>query len=98
MPIKPKAKKQLYSLQTKQSGQWSSNQDKFYHSSRWRKLRLQVLTANPLCINCLNQKKTTLATVCDHIKPVRLGGETWNIENLQGLCEACHNTKSAKER
>jgi 5-methylcytosine-specific restriction protein A len=34
----------------------------------------------------------------DHIKPIRLGGEMYDIENLQSLCKSCHGRKSAKER
>jgi hypothetical protein len=26
------------------------------------------------------------STVADHITPVRLGGDFWDINNLQGLC------------
>jgi 5-methylcytosine-specific restriction enzyme A len=37
------------------------------------------------------------STVADHITPVRLGGDFWDINNLQGLCASCHNSKSAKE-
>jgi 5-methylcytosine-specific restriction protein A len=97
MPIKPKAIKPLYNLPKKQSGQWSSNQDKFYHSTKWRKLRKQVLTINPLCVYCQKENKPTIATIADHITPVRLGGEVWELNNLQSLCESCHNKKSAKE-
>lgn len=97
MPTKPTSKKPLYSLNKKVSGQWSSNQDKFYHSQKWRKIRELVLKTNPLCTHCYMQDKYTLATVADHIKPVRQGGEVWELSNLQGLCEACHNSKSSKE-
>jgi 5-methylcytosine-specific restriction protein A len=97
MPTKPKANKPLYNLPKKQSEQWSSNQDKFYYSTKWRKLRKQVLTINPLCVYCQKENKPTIATIADHITPVRLGGEIWDLNNLQGLCESCHNKKSAKE-
>ena len=97
MPVKPASKKPLYNIATKPGGQWSSNNDKFYHSTKWRMLRLQVLTKNPLCITCAKANIVTLAKVADHIIPVRLGGEKWNISNLQGLCESCHNVKSSKE-
>jgi 5-methylcytosine-specific restriction protein A len=39
-----------------------------------------------------------LATVVDHIQPVRLGGEFWDRDNWQPMCASCHNAKSAKER
>ena len=97
MPTKPKSKKSLYNLKANKSGQWSKNSDKFYHSSKWRKLRIQVLIKNPMCVHCQRNGDVTLATVADHIKPVSQGGEIWSINNLQGLCESCHNTKSSKE-
>ncbi len=97
MPIKPKANKPLYNIVVKPNGQWSSNSDTFYHTQRWRKLRQLVLKSNPLCVECTKHKRITIATVADHIQPVRLGGETWDINNLQGLCESCHNIKSSKE-
>ena len=65
-----------------------------YNCAAWRKLRLQVLREYPICNNC----KRLTSTVADHITPVRLGGEFWDINNLQGLCASCHNSKSAKER
>lgn len=65
-----------------------------YNSTAWRKLRLQVLREYPICNNC----KRLPSTVADHITPVRLGGDFWDINNLQGLCASCHNSKSAKER
>ena len=65
-----------------------------YNSVAWRKLRLQVLRLQPICNDC----KRAPSTVADHITPVRLGGNFWDIDNLQGLCAPCHNSKSAKER
>ena len=65
-----------------------------YNSTAWRKLRLQLLRAQPVCVLC----RRAPSVVADHIKPVRLGGEFWDINNLQGLCTPCHNSKSAKER
>jgi 5-methylcytosine-specific restriction enzyme A len=65
-----------------------------YNSSGWRKLRIQALQEYPICNNCNRMP----STVADHITPVRLGGDFWSFDNLQGLCASCHNSKSAKER
>jgi 5-methylcytosine-specific restriction protein A len=65
-----------------------------YNTTGWRKLRHQVLQTYPVCVTC----KQKPSTVADHITPVRLGGAFWDINNIQGLCAACHNSKSAKER
>lgn len=63
-----------------------------YGTTRWRKLRKLTLALEPLCREC-----KSIATVLDHIKPVRDGGEPFDAANLQPLCAACHNSKSGKE-
>jgi len=63
-----------------------------YGTTRWRKMRKLMLAAEPLCREC-----RSIATVLDHIQPVRDGGDAWQASNLQPLCSACHNSKSGKE-
>ena len=65
----------------------------FYNSRDWRKLRAYILSGEPLCREC-----SQVATVVDHIEPIRLGGSKWSHENLQPLCTSCHNKKSRSER
>ena len=72
--------------------------DGFYNSWPWRKKRKSFLNERPLCVHCEHKGLVVPATVVDHIKPIRLGGEKLNDDNLQGLCETCHNSKSSKER
>ena len=64
-----------------------------YNTRQWRKLRASILMDEPLCRGC----KLAVATVIDHIKAVRSGGEFWDLENLQPLCKRCHNSKSGRE-
>ena len=79
---------------------WSKKKDmskrtyveKRYNTRRWKKARAIYIKENPLCIEC-----NKLATVVDHIKPVRLGGEFWNKDNWQSMCAICHNRKSGYE-
>ncbi len=60
------------------------------YGRRWRKLRLLVLRAEPLCRMCAEIGRTSPATVVDHIKPIRDGGtNAW--DNLQPLCKRCHD-------
>lgn len=68
-----------------------------YSSSRWVKLRVQYLRHNPLCCYCQKRGVITPAVIVDHVKEIADGGEIWDIENLQGLCAACHNTKTGEE-
>jgi len=69
-----------------------------YNTKRWRSVREQVLQSSPLCKNCEAIGLLTVAQMVDHIEPVRLGGEFWETDNLQPLCNSCHASKSAKER
>lgn len=79
-----------------QEGRKYSN-TKFYQSTAWRKLRAIKLEQQPLCEECLSRGIHTPAKVADHIVPINRGGAALNIENLQSLCDRCHNVKSAKE-
>jgi 5-methylcytosine-specific restriction protein A len=65
----------------------------FYHTTAWRKLRKYHLVREPLCREC-----GAPAQMVDHIKPIRLGGEPLDDNNLQSLCNRCHASKSAHER
>lgn len=73
----------------------SRNQDTkaFYNSKAWWRVRTKVLMANPLCVVCGRP-----ANVVDHIKELTDGGAPLDLDNLQGLCHAHHNQKSADER
>jgi 5-methylcytosine-specific restriction enzyme A len=70
----------------------------FYAKKAWRNLRAAKLREDPLCIQCKAKGQLISATVVDHIIPRRANPDlelSW--DNLQSLCESCHNTKSAKE-
>ena len=70
----------------------------FYDSTAWRKLRAMYRRAHPLCEQCLREGRTTPANVVDHIVEIEDGGALLDPENLQALCYACHNRKTARER
>jgi len=68
------------------------------YDAEWMKLRQVVLERDSfLCQHCYAQGVFTRATHVDHIKPKSQGG-TNDLSNLQGLCKACHATKTATER
>lgn len=49
-------------------------------------------------MSCKAEGRITPATVADHIMPHRGDPELfWAWDNLQGLCERCHNAKSRQE-
>ena len=34
---------------------------------------------------------------CDHVVPLRRGGDPWDMDNLQTLCRGCHVAKTRHE-
>lgn len=72
----------------------------FYHSAAWKKARSIVkVRDNGLCVECMNDKRITIGVLVDHIIPIK---EVWDkrleLDNLQLLCQSCHNKKTGKER
>lgn len=71
--------------------------DKFYGTSRWRKLSIYFRKRYPLCANCATEDRVTPAQLVDHIEPLKerpdLATE-WS--NLRSLCHACHNRIGAR--
>lgn len=71
---------------------------KWYSLSIWKRARKIQLGKQPLCEECLRQNRITPAEVVDHIIP---HDGVWDLfvdqDNLQSLCERCHNVKTARE-
>ena len=42
-------------------------------------------------------KKGAELVMVDHIVPIRFGGRSLDMDNLQSLCWSCHSAKSIKE-
>jgi 5-methylcytosine-specific restriction protein A len=67
------------------------------HTTRWLRLRKEVLTAHPLCEDCQEKQLITAATEVHHVQPVE---EAYNYaekrqrmydpHNLRALCHDCH--------
>jgi 5-methylcytosine-specific restriction enzyme A len=91
MPNMPKGKRPPWIPKRQHDGNKGPDAA-FYNSRTWRKLRAFVLQADPLCIEC-----EAIATVVDHIKPIRQGGPRYELSNLQPMCTSCHNRKRANE-
>ena len=60
------------------------------------KLRKQRLRNEPLCRDCKDQGRVTLAVTPDHIKPLALGG-TDTDDNIRCLCHPCHEKRTAEQ-
>ena len=63
---------------------------------RVQAMRASLFARNPLCVACLVQDRATPATQRDHIIPLAEGGVD-DESNEQGLCDACHESKSLAE-
>ena len=68
-----------------------SEQGYDYH---WSKVSKMVRRNEPVCRMC----KGNLATLVDHIVPLKQGGERLSIDNLQPLCLPCHNKKTHDDK
>jgi 5-methylcytosine-specific restriction protein A len=64
------------------------------YGARHRAWRRAILDRDPLCRTC--QRRPSV--VADHVVPIEEGGARFALENGQGLCLACHNAKTARER
>jgi 5-methylcytosine-specific restriction endonuclease McrA len=72
---------------------------RFYQSKQWQQMRLYILSVQPLCQECLKEDRLEPSTVVDHITSLTIEwSKRLDVDNLQGLCDRCHNIKSAKER
>lgn len=75
-----------------------------YRTARWKRTRADQLAKQPLCETCLGQKRTTAATICDHIDPKdKLDPELFFTGKKQSLCDQdpwrCHSRqKQIEER
>jgi 5-methylcytosine-specific restriction enzyme A len=72
----------------------------FYKSIEWQKVRTAALIRDRyLCQHCLKKKQITKAYIVDHITPVLVDWEQrLNINNLQSLCNPCHNSKTNDDK
>ena len=62
----------------------------------WRRLRLQILAAEPLCRACAAEGRTEPATVVDHIVPIAERPDLrLEASNCCPLCHHHHNRKTA---
>jgi hypothetical protein len=64
--------------------------DKRYGSVAWKRLRRQVIAAAGGACQVQAAGCTGIATTCDHIVPVALGGSFWDPMNLRASCKRCN--------
>lgn len=71
-----------------------------YELPIWKQaLRPGHLLHEPFCRECAKRGERVRATVVDHIESHRGDmGKFSDPDNLQSLCESCHNRKTIQER
>jgi len=62
------------------------------YGAAWRRLRKMVLARDPVCVSCHRRPSEHV----DHIRSKASGGDD-ALDNLRGLCEPCHNRKTAQD-
>lgn len=67
------------------------------NTTKWRKIRENKLSMNPLCELCEEEEKTILATEIHHVNPIQNGinyadmeDRAYDMNNLQSLCHEHH--------
>lgn len=70
---------------------------KLIQTTRWLKLRREILTKHPLCQRCESEGRITPATEVHHIRPVEEAvgkaereRRMYDPHNLRALCRPCH--------
>ena len=58
---------------------------------RWQQLREIYLHEHPLCEICEDNRYVNPAALVHHIVPIEQGGDALDMENLQSLCNDCHD-------
>jgi len=71
--------------------QTSREKKKAYNSEKWKKLRNEILSANPFCVECGER-----ATEIDHLAAVEVDHPLFFARgNLRAMCKPCHSRKTA---
>jgi len=78
---------------------------KYYSTRRWRKLREFKLQNNPLCEMCEKKERVTPATEVHHIVKFSSGDNeeeknrlAYDYNNLMSICDCCHREIHGIER
>ena len=68
-----------------------------YSTARWQRLRRSKLQSEPLCEMCKADGTLAVASVVDHVRPVKHGGDPFPaLDGLTALCASCHGAKTAR--
>lgn len=62
------------------------------YTATWDRFSYNYRRRHPFCAECERRGRVVPADVTDHIVPLEDGGPKFDVENLNPLCHACHNT------
>ena len=97
MPAKPQAHKPRgYRLPARAPDQRASAARRGY-DQRWQRVRLYHLLTHPLCEDCNERGRLTLATQVHHV--VKLSERPdlrFDHDNLLSLCSRCHSRRTRR--
>jgi 5-methylcytosine-specific restriction enzyme A len=68
------------------------------YDNQWNKVRLAYLRKNPLCEECQKNGLVVPAVLVHHRKELKDGGDRLNPENLESVCNACHERIHGPQR
>lgn len=80
-----------------QSSEKHKENNRFYASARWRKVRDAHRMIEPLCRECRIEGQLTQVEIVDHIVAREDGGAPYDHSNLQSLCKRHHNAKTRRD-
>lgn len=72
--------------------------DRFYTSSRWRKVRAAVLERDGGRCQIRGPHCRGTATQVDHVIPRAAGGSPLDPRNLRSVCAKCHSERPQVQR
>ena len=62
---------------------------------RWKRVREELIELKgDICLICNENKYDDV----DHIVPIFMGGDHWDLDNLQPVCRICHKQKNSEEQ
>lgn len=67
---------------------------RLYDKKRWHRVRARKLARDVVCEGCGEKPSAHV----DHITPLDDGGKPYDVANMQSLCAACHNAKTAANK
>ncbi len=69
-----------------------------YNTPEWKRIRKARLQMNPLCQRHEAMGLVVPAEHVDHIVEIEDGGDPYDFNNTQSLCEQCHKEKTGAEK